>query len=125
MTERKEPDPKQPFEERLRRARAEADAAAGRNQPPKTGSGLGFALRLGVELVSALVVGGLIGLLLDKWLETTPWLMLLFFLLGAAAGFVNVYRTATGMSQTVGYASERQRTEEDSAGNGKNDAPQR
>jgi ATP synthase protein I len=113
MTERDDPKPPETFDARLRRARGEADAAAGRNQPEKPKSGFGFAMRLGVELVSALVIGSLIGLLLDRWLDTGPWLMLLFFLLGAAAGFMNVYRTATGMSQTVGYADEKARKDKD------------
>jgi ATP synthase protein I len=125
MTERDNPKPEASFEERLRRAKVEADAVTGRDRVPKTTSGIGFAVRLGVEIVSALVIGSLIGLLLDRWLGTTPWLMLLFFLLGAAAGFMNVYRTATGMNQTVGYASEKakQDPKDGRAGNGKDDTP--
>jgi ATP synthase protein I len=89
---------------RLRKARAEADEAAGRKpQPGRETSGLGLALRIGVELVGALIVGCGIGLLLDRWLGTTPWLFLLFFVLGAAAGLLNVYRTAVGLGQSVGY----------------------
>jgi ATP synthase protein I len=43
-------------------------------------------------VVSALGVGIAVGLLLDRWLGTKPWLFLLFFVLGAAAGILNVYR---------------------------------
>ena len=102
--EREKPASLDEFDARLRKARAEADEKAGRT-PGQQGakSGLGFALRIGVELVGALIVGGGIGLLLDRWLGTTPWLMVVFFLLGAAAGFMNVYRTATGLGQSVGY----------------------
>ncbi len=60
-------------------------------------------MRLGAELVSALAIGVGIGLLLDYWLGTKPWFMLLFFMLGSVAGFMNVYRAATGMGQGVGY----------------------
>jgi ATP synthase protein I len=60
-------------------------------------------MRLGVELVSALAIGVGIGLLLDYWLGTKPWFMLVFFMLGSVAGFMNVYRAATGMGQGVGY----------------------
>jgi ATP synthase protein I len=89
---------------RLRKARAEADETAGRTpRPAEATSGLGFALRIGVELVGALIVGVGIGILLDRWLGTTPWLMLVFVVLGAAAGLLNVYRTATGLGQGVGY----------------------
>ncbi len=55
-------------------------------------SAWGFGLRAGVELLSALVVGVVAGLALDRWLGTSPWLFLLFFVLGAAAGVLNVYR---------------------------------
>jgi ATP synthase protein I len=65
--------------------------------PPGTSGGLpqgswGIGFRAGVELVSALVVGVGIGWLLDRWLGTWPWLFLLFFVIGSAAGMMNVYR---------------------------------
>jgi ATP synthase protein I len=49
-------------------------------------------MRVATELVAGLVVGVVIGLLLDRWLGTKPWLLVVFFLLGAAAGLLNVYR---------------------------------
>lgn len=70
-----------------------------------TGSGLGFAFRIGIELVSAVGVGVAIGLLLDYWLDTKPWLMVVFFILGSAAGFLNVYRTVSGYGYAAGYRS--------------------
>ena len=48
---------------------------------PRPAAGLGMALKVGVEFVSAVGVGVAIGLLLDYWLETKPWLMIVFFLL--------------------------------------------
>src|SRR3546814_7162662 len=62
-----------------------------------------FALRIGVEIVAALIVGVGIGLLLDWWLGTKPWFLLLFFVLGAAAGFMNVFRVVGGLGGQVGY----------------------
>jgi len=68
---------------------------------PKAGQGAlpasawGVGLRAGVEVVSALVVGVGLGLILDRWLGTSPWLFLVFFMLGAAAGVLNVYRLFT------------------------------
>ncbi|MFZ5791194.1 MAG: AtpZ/AtpI family protein [Pseudomonadota bacterium] len=62
---------------------------------PKTAGG--WALRLSVELVSGLIVGGGIGWLLDRWLGTSPALLIVFFFLGAAAGILNVFRTAKEM----------------------------
>lgn len=102
--EREKPASLDELDARLRKARAEADEAAGRTpRPERETSGLGLALRIGVEMVGALIVGCGIGLLLDRWLGTAPWLFLVFFVLGAAAGFLNVYRTATGLGQSVGY----------------------
>jgi len=112
MTERDRPAPFKHLDDRLRRARETADRTAGRKPGRRVGrSGLGFAMRLGVELVSALLVSVAIGYFLDRWLGTKPWLMLVFFLLGSAAGFVNVYRVMTGLGQTVGYA--RDKTDDD------------
>ena len=67
----------------------------------RAGAGLGMALKIGVEFVSAVGVG--VGLLLDYWLETKPWLMIVFFLLGSAAGFLNIFRTMSGYGYAAGY----------------------
>ena len=45
---------------------------------------------VGLNLVSATFVGLLIGWWLDRWLGTKPWLLLVFLILGIAAGFKNV-----------------------------------
>lgn len=61
----------------------------------KNGAAMGRGLRLSSELIAGIVVGGLIGWYLDKWLgNEKPWLFILFFLLGAAAGMLNLIRTA-------------------------------
>ena len=65
--------------------------------------GLGLAFRTGIELVSALAVGVGIGFLLDKWLDTTPWFLVVFFFLGAAAGILNVYRAASDIGRAPTY----------------------
>lgn len=64
---------------------------------------MSLALRLGVEIVAALIVGVGIGLLLDRWLGTAPWMLLLFFVLGSAAGMMNVYRVMSGQGYAAGY----------------------
>jgi ATP synthase protein I len=94
-------EPDETFKTRLReldsrlreinRGKAAAEAPEGR------GSALGLAFRLAVELVAGLVVGGGIGWLLDYWLGTLPIMLLLFFALGAAAGILNVIKTAKQM----------------------------
>ncbi len=47
---------------------------------------------LGLMLPSSIVVGLFIGYQLDKLLGTRPWLLILFFLLGAASGFLSLIR---------------------------------
>ena len=65
----------------------------------KKGSFMGSAFKLGTELVSAVVVGTIIGFILDSWFDTKPWLIIIFFFLGAAAGILNVIRTANQMQK--------------------------
>ena len=104
MTNDNEIDPLNSLATRLRHARESAGSKApGATVGSSVRQGLGFAVRIGVELVSALIVGVLIGLALDFWLGTNPWCLLVFFVLGSIAGIFNVYRTAAGLSQTVGY----------------------
>jgi ATP synthase protein I len=61
------------------------------------GGALGQALRLGVELVAGVAVGGFIGWGLDRLFGTAPLFMVLFLGLGATAGILNVVRTAKRM----------------------------
>ncbi len=75
---------------------------------------LGLAFRVAVELVSALVVGALIGWFLDDWLDTRPWIMLVFVVLGGAAGILNVYRLASGFGYATSYQNTNDRDQQDS-----------
>ena len=65
----------------------------------KRGSFMGSAFKLGTELVAAVAVGTIIGFILDNWFDTKPWLMIIFFFLGTAAGILNVIRTANKMQK--------------------------
>jgi ATP synthase protein I len=99
MSEDRPPD-------RLARLGAEIDQARrerhqrediGRTAPPQGALGLG--LRIASELVAALVVGLALGWLAYRFLPA-PWGiigLIVFFLLGAAAGMLNVYRAAKGL----------------------------
>ena len=60
----------------------------------ETSSNMGTALKMSTELVSAVVVGTIIGFILDSWFDTKPWLILIFFFLGVTAGIYNVIRSA-------------------------------
>jgi ATP synthase protein I len=65
----------------------------------KRGSFMGAAFKLGTELVAAVGVGTIIGFILDNWFGTKPWLIIIFFFLGAAAGLMNVIKTANRMQK--------------------------
>ncbi len=90
----KPPPSLEDLDERLRKARGEQDQ---REPKPSRSRPIGQALRLATEMASALFVGAVLGWFLDKWLGTRPWLLLLFLVLGMAAGMLNAYRTATRM----------------------------
>ena len=65
----------------------------------KKASFMGSAFKLGTELVAAVAVGTIIGFILDSWFDTKPWLIIIFFFLGTAAGILNVIRTANRMQK--------------------------
>jgi ATP synthase protein I len=60
---------------------------------------MGSAFKLGTELVASVVVGTIIGFILDSWFDTKPWLMIVFFFLGSAAGILNVIKAAKRMQE--------------------------
>ena len=55
-------------------------------------SGAGFGFKISTEIIAALVVGVGIGLIVDKYLGTKPFGLIIFFIFGALAGFLNIYR---------------------------------
>lgn len=61
-------------------------------------SGFGNALRLSSEFIAAILVGALIGYLIDTFAGTSPWGMIFFLLLGFVAGVVNVLRASGEMA---------------------------
>jgi len=63
-------------------------------RPTVDASGFARGFRLSTELVAGVVVGALIGWLLDRWLGISPWGLIVFLLLGFAAGVLNVMRAA-------------------------------
>ena len=69
------------------------------NDAEKRGSFMGTAFKLGTELVAAVAVGTIIGFILDSWFDTKPWLIIIFFFLGAAAGMLNVIKAANKMQK--------------------------
>ncbi|HZT48930.1 MAG TPA: AtpZ/AtpI family protein [Hyphomicrobiaceae bacterium] len=79
-----------------RQAEAEAELDA-----EMRGRGMAYGMRMAAELVAAVIVGGAIGYGLDRWLGSTPWLFLLFFVLGFAAGVLNVVRAYERMQKEI------------------------
>ena len=69
------------------------------NDNEKRGTFMGSAFKLGTELVAAVAVGTIIGFILDTLFDTKPWLIIIFFFLGAAAGMLNVIRAANRMQK--------------------------
>ena len=55
-------------------------------------SGAGFGFKISTEIIAALVVGVGIGLIVDNYFNTKPIGLIIFFIFGAFAGFLNVYR---------------------------------
>ena len=81
----------------LQARRSKADKKSARTAGRDTGQmGLGF--RISVEMLATLAVGTGMGFVLDRWLGTSPWLTLVFLMLGAAAGMRNAIRVATRIS---------------------------
>ena len=63
----------------------------------KKGVFLGNAFKIGTEFVAAIAVGTIIGFILDNWFDTKPILIIIFFIFGAAAGIMNIFRSAKKM----------------------------
>jgi ATP synthase protein I len=113
MSESRPPDPLARLGEKIDKARAERV----RTQPVVVDrsvlqQGMGLGVRIGIELVVAIVVSTGLGWGIDRWFGTRPWGMIVLFFLGVAAGMLNVYRAVTGISAPVGY----RRGDEASAG---------
>jgi ATP synthase protein I len=62
--------------------------------PGSIGNAMGLAFRVLSEFVAAVIVGAFIGWWIDRLAGTTPAFLITFLLMGAAAGFWNVYRIA-------------------------------
>lgn len=109
MSDERPPPSLEELEARLRKAREGQDSsgAAGRYHRIPQGP-LAIALRIGTELVAAMIVGVGGGLLFDRWLGTAPWGLIVMFFLGAAAGILNVYRAITGLGFAPGYGRTRE-----------------
>jgi ATP synthase protein I len=69
-------------------------APEGSSDVTRTGQAMSLGFRVLSEFVAGVVVGGFIGWQFDSWLGTKPFGLIVFLMLGTAAGFWNVYRIA-------------------------------
>lgn len=87
--------------DRLQRLNAALDKARPKDQSQPTGpqrnntaSGMALAFRLGSEFVAGTLVGAMIGWGIDAVFSVSPWGIILFTLIGFAAGVLNMMRAA-------------------------------
>ena len=81
---------KERLKDRLKNARKKLKVE---KENPQT-SNIGQAFKLSTELVAAVLVGTIIGFILDNWFDTKPWLIIIIFFVGVVAGILNVIRSA-------------------------------
>ena len=87
------------FKTRLKIAKKKLKNSSEIKNNNQNGSFMGSAFKLGTELISAVLVGTIIGFILDTWFGTKPWLIIVFFFLGSAAGILNVIKAAKKMQE--------------------------
>ncbi len=85
---------------RLKIAKKKVDTNIGKNVGTNAAS-FGKALKISTELVAAVIVGSTIGFLLDGWFGTKPLLTIVFFIMGVAAGILNVFRAAKRINKNL------------------------
>jgi ATP synthase protein I len=83
------------LDERLDRLQQEEAKRTAKRQPDRSYQAGQLVLS---HLVGAPAGGFIIGLVLDKWLGTQPWLMLVMLFLGFGVGFMNVMRISRSSS---------------------------
>ena len=59
--------------------------------------------RVATELLAGLIIGASIGLVMDKWFNTKPLFLIIFFILGGIAGIYNLWRQINGQGLKLGY----------------------
>ena len=81
--------------------RVEKAGPVGRARVTTRGMALGF--RISIEMTAAIVIGAMLGYVIDRAADTTPLFLVVFLFLGAAAGALNAYRAAKGADNAVGF----------------------
>ena len=87
------------FKTRLKIAKEKLKSSSKNSNNYGNSTSMGSAFKLSTDLVAHVAVGTIIGFILDSWFDTKPWLIIIFFFLGAVAGILNVIRTANRMQK--------------------------
>ncbi|MGJ4854680.1 AtpZ/AtpI family protein [Labrys sp. KB_33_2] len=91
------------LDERLGSIKAgeEAETAKARKQEGDP-SAIGKAMRLSSEFVGGIIAGGLLGWVVDRFVGTSPWGLIIFLMLGFGAGIRNLLRASNMLGKTPG-----------------------
>jgi ATP synthase protein I len=101
-----DPKKKDDFDHRLAAARHRQEAKFRPKQSVASMSGAAVGFRIVVEILAAIAVGVGIGIVLDLWLGTKPWMLILFCMLGFGGAILNVMRTARDMDRRTREAKQ-------------------
>ncbi|MFO1069178.1 MAG: AtpZ/AtpI family protein [Geminicoccaceae bacterium] len=102
MTQNERPPSFDEFDARLKRLRGDDKDPGTAGKAGREGrSNFGIGLQVGIELVAGVVGGTLLGWALDRWLDTGPFLLIVFFMLGAVAGTWNAWRWLRRFSRST------------------------
>ncbi|MCL2627371.1 MAG: AtpZ/AtpI family protein [Oscillospiraceae bacterium] len=66
-------------------------ARKGKSEAHEFGRALAFLSQIAITIIACIAVGITLGWLLDYWLGTTPWLMLVCIFLGIGAAFKSIF----------------------------------
>ena len=95
------------FDTRLRILKKKTLKESNKKNKPFNSNNVGMFLRTGVDLCSGIIIGLIIGLVLDKYFQTKPLFLIIFVFFGFAAGIMNVYRTTKKIGFEVGFKKKK------------------
>lgn len=95
-------DSLQDLGQRIDKLRQTQGLSSGQDDEAKGPDPVGLGIRLGAEMVAAVLVGASLGYGLDRLLGTLPLMMVLLLFLGGAAGVMNAWRVMQGLDSGVG-----------------------
>ena len=95
-------------DQKLKDLQAQIDALRDKTQPKEVertddAKAMSLGMRVGTELVGTILVSGAIGYGLDRWLGTSPWILVVMLVLGMIAAFYSIYKTTQNQDSSVGF----------------------